>query len=96
MQEAKHTPGPWATDSKGIEVFRDTELGPDTVAQVVGHLMRDEGVNVANARLIAAAPELLEALQEVLYEHGGFATSYPAAVKKARAVIAKATGREVT
>lgn len=57
--EAKHTPGPWATD------------GGDTVVamgnQVVVTAPAPDGASFdemkANARLIAAAPDLLEALQ---------------------------------
>ncbi len=54
------------------------------------------------ARLIAAAPELLEALQGVLwmaeewFKHGGdettFSDSYKESLDEARAVILKATG----
>jgi len=57
---------------------------------------------VANARLIAAAPELLEALQGVLwmaeewFKHGGdettFSDDYKESLDEARAVILKATG----
>jgi hypothetical protein len=56
----------------------------------------------ANARLIAAAPCLLEALQGVLwmaeewFKHGGdettFSDSYKESLDEARAVILKATG----
>ncbi len=44
-----------------------------------------------NDRLIAAAPDLLEALKKMLdvWEHGGL-KPYP--IDKARAAIAKATG----
>jgi hypothetical protein len=45
----------------------------------------------ANARLIAAAPELLEALEECLREHGGF-TIKGQCERRARAAIAKARG----
>lgn len=44
----------------------------------------------ANARLIAAAPDLLEALEGFVAEFGDKAVN--ANVKKARAAIAKATG----
>lgn len=46
---------------------------------------------LANARLIAAAPELLEALSGFLAEFGD-KTDNNANVRKARAAIAKATG----
>ena len=44
----------------------------------------------ANCRLAASAPELLEALQECLREHGGF-TIKGECERRARAAIAKAT-----
>ena len=48
-----------------------------------------------DARLIAAAPELLEALKDMLnaentYPYGGMSESEIAAIQKARAAIAKA------
>lgn len=50
-----------------------------------------------DARLISAAPELLEALEAMLnaepgYEWGGYSTEELAAMEKAQAAIAKATG----
>ena len=66
---SKHTPGPWSvsygTDISGIE--NDTEAG--CVGQVdVAHvyLRTVDGRTEANARLIAAAPELLEAARLVI------------------------------
>lgn len=63
----KHTPGPWAAKPKGKlgEWHIDSaEWGIAIVAGGAGH----EGFNGRsdeNARLIAAAPELLEALKAV-------------------------------
>ena len=53
--------------------------------------------SAANCRLIAAAPDLLEALQAMLnaesnYSYAGLSDSEIAAIDKARAAIAKATG----
>ena len=59
--------------------------------------LRDSEMSCANARLIAAAPELLEALKECLRCGDGYANceeSYlpPSVRDKARAAITKATG----
>ena len=89
---AAHTPGPWLI-RKGDEWTHDvvtlegesTEGEPMhwTVASANGR--RDE-VD-ANARLIAAAPDLLEIAKKLVSE--GLSTSL---VSSARAAIAKATG----
>jgi hypothetical protein len=55
-----HTPGPWILvvgDSKIIATFRNTD---------------GEEENRANYRLIASAPELLDALKEILKGEGAF------------------------
>lgn len=64
------------------------EGGDIRTAVVLGF---DTPENRANARLIAAAPDLLKALKAMLevWEHGGI-YDYP--IGKARAAIAKATG----
>lgn len=65
MSDTKHTPGPWETCDP--EDYGDYDgncrviLGDDLrVAVVLGV----DGENEANAHLIAAAPDLLEALHE--------------------------------
>ena len=58
---SKHTPGPWEADGEGY-IF-----GPGTsmIAETRG--WGDDSINeVANARLIAAAPDLLEACKLAL------------------------------
>ena len=62
------TPGPWreggAEEVYGTEVFEDNtrEL---TIAAVADHGLGFEGQAEANARLIAAAPEMAEFIEEV-------------------------------
>ena len=61
---SKHTPGPWTQDSLGGTTVWAS--GKRAVAQCTGF---ERSENVANARLIAAAPELLDALRELVAEH---------------------------
>lgn len=97
-----HTPGPWAVDSGEALNVRAPHGG--IVAQL-HHLKGRHGMGgrlpggeaVANARLIAAAPELLEALKEVTHCLAWHAKYHGTgmdgkAVAEARSVIAKATG----
>ena len=96
MTQAKHTPGPWFSDVDGFGSNRvgafgfDTFDGTHTLAQV----RSPEGVSFdaakANARLIAAAPDLLTSLRALLDLH--IAHHNLPAHAKARAAIAKATG----
>jgi hypothetical protein len=86
-----HTPGPWTAEGEnncwvdGCNAEGQTAL----VAKVsFGSPATQE--QRANARLIAAAPELLEALKEMLLQHGVRGGNGPSA--KARAAIKKATG----
>lgn len=69
--EFKHSPAPWAVDDNGIffEITREDGLRVGDVCSSQ-HLYDDSkhhgnGVAYANACLIAAAPELLEALQSI-------------------------------
>lgn len=100
---SKHTPGPWTLADDGTPfVYKIGERGSNVFSLSVqggGHpsdvASFDE--RVANARLIAAAPDLLDALIEIVedlthedHEPGDW--SQHVVVKKARAAIAKATG----
>ena len=94
---AGHTPGPWHIEgrrgdaywlSAGINAHRD---GPETY---VG-LFDPEPENAeANARLIAAAPDLLEALKACVVDlDDSGQPSAGAALEAAANAIAKAEGR---
>lgn len=72
---SKHTPGPWSvTESSDWTGMSGVSLGIDDAAGQEGerdyHLATvvhgDPEELAANARLIAAAPELLEALEDAL------------------------------
>lgn len=84
MTAAKHTPGPWETAATDDNLI---VKGRVKIASTYPEKFSadEEG---ANARLIAAAPELLEALYTFL-EVGDCA----AAREEAHAAIAKAEGR---
>lgn len=61
---SKHTPGPWNAGSRAV-VADDSTL----ICLLSGY--KDAGVSRANAQLIAAAPELLEALRTLIGEVDG-------------------------
>ena len=83
---SKHTPGPWHTaGEQGVQI----RSAKDQIAKV--WTMRGNEWK-ANARLIAAAPELLEALQDMVSDHASLSA---ATLAFARAAIAKATGDQV-
>lgn len=94
MSEQKHTPGPWYTDGGACGVFHDG--GTSRIATIEGNFT---SVRIANARLIAAAPELLEALKRIGDPEFRYAsdddedTQLSMRIADARAAIAKATGR---
>lgn len=63
-----HTPGPWRLDELDALALIDVLSGPVLVATVDGADNREINERQrANARLIAAAPDLLEAAKELLY-----------------------------
>lgn len=90
---SKHTPGPWTNDVM-VSLTETHEAGLNIgFLNTVNPQRRAEAQ--ANARLIAAAPELLEALQAItdLYDTDEGCRSTPEYIA-ARAAIAKATGGE--
>jgi hypothetical protein len=63
----KHTPGPWRVGDNGATVFgpKTDAPSPRTIATVTKLPMIIQETK-ANARLIAAAPEMLKALYQAL------------------------------
>lgn len=94
-----HTPGPWSCDYGDSAVFCDT--GAEIAS--VTHGNHDDGTaigcaeTICNLKLIAAAPELLEALRGLMNCHTGAAWQTADAQRRwwmaADAAVAKATGR---
>ena len=70
VQNLVHTPGPWAVDDLGEDWFLETNhrWGIGAVESPTYRIAKVEGMghgSEANARLIAAAPELLEAIKRI-------------------------------
>ena len=97
----KHTPGPWIAD--GLTIFSDIDR---PIASTKETPVSDEEAK-ANARLIAASPEMLKALEVILKElerdvmrlsnslrRGDQSLGYTLSFCRARAIeaIAKASG----
>lgn len=86
----QHTPGPWVVriGSSGhlVQIHRVEPIG---AGPMVARVYSDEAIG--DAHLIAAAPELLEALK--IYVHANGNGVPPHIEAAARAAIAKAEGR---
>lgn len=100
--ESKHTPGPWrfADIEKDLDDSRlICQVGDQNIFN--GDLFNppDFDQDQANARLIAAAPDMLKALQEIAEGSGAFSSDplthagncIDKAISLAEAAIAKAT-----
>lgn len=66
-EQSQHTPGPWTVETDrgtggGFHYVNAKEAG-ETIAQV--NILSPTSAGRANAQLIAAAPELLRALEEI-------------------------------
>jgi hypothetical protein len=94
VPSASHTPGPWLlyTDKFDPDMCAQVYIRGAAIADIYADNILPTGQGMANARLIAAAPELLNLVKNIL----------PMAIKTdaggqwvadARAAIAKATGR---
>ena len=97
MTKTQHTPGSWKVrkgfDSSTLEIYHpDKTVKPPFYPTEIATVTDITGQK-ANARLIAAAPELLEALQNMLglTESSDYMTRGEIE-QQARAAIAKALG----
>jgi len=98
MNEPKHTPGPWhlsnlaANGEQEICVSRSSELGGASICVVESSRRAD--TLLADARLIAAAPELLAVLKAIA-DHTRYMEEqdgWPEIQEAMDAAIAKAEG----
>jgi len=111
MSETKHTPGPWHVrfggrqEDDGWCVASQSSSDPIVVAESWPRVMPPRSQLIANARLIAAAPELLAALKDTLCLAEAYFDTLPddgeaqdhymaSVIEPARNAIAKAEGRE--
>ena len=107
----KHTPAPWRVSSESPRIIKKDyrAIGSDAGFLIASTMGRDdsgfyasEQEADANACLIAAAPDLYEALEDALIDFDNWAAhedNHPhehlvAWAEKARAAIAKAKGEE--
>ena len=99
---ATHTAGPWNTGAlmSRVEVLPEGWNMPMCIADCgTKHAPESEGERVANARLIAAAPDLLAVLAEIVGQETPNKWGYDAAGvamndawrERARAALARAT-----
>ena len=98
---SNHTPGPWHYEESPMKTGWCVVTGNNYLADVHKHVgaMVDDVQDEANARLIASAPELLEALESMVAEFDNLnrALDPELSVDRprilARAAIAKVKGK---
>jgi hypothetical protein len=106
MSESKHTPGPWTLRTNSEKHHAILDEGGFPRAEVFSAHRSSEARKaeaLANARLIAAAPELLEALKDVYTRRTDILNAankaslgtggLEFALRKTREAIAKAEGK---
>lgn len=101
-----HTPGPWRanrfsiTAAGSVDTYSGTVWGCIAYAEELydnsdleGRQWSTSGDREANARLIAASPDMLEALEALAEEVEEYELGNPNVLRKARAAVAKARGQ---
>lgn len=95
MSKTQHTPGPWnAVIPENAEAADYISCGAYRVLDTgIGSCAISWEEHVANLKLIAAAPDMAEALKAVtnnMENDEGFTTIFPDQLKAIRAALAKA------
>lgn len=99
---AEHTPGPWKVEEKPAVVYGNFPywITNDEGMRIADIRQQRRHRTLANAKLIAEAPRLLQAARCALADLDGIMDAYDpdgyhpgwATIQELRAVIAKATG----
>lgn len=90
MKKTKHTSGPWSVEDRKVRSYDIISADGTNVAVV-----KDVPKNLANARLIAASPTLLETMKAVLNDYRRPEwRNMKKNIEAMEAAIAKTEGRE--
>ena len=94
---ANHTPGPWVFCEEGTGFLTIRGGSPDYRGDIASiHVSKSEERDIADARLISLAPEMLAALENLAFIVGD--DTYPVgsvgsdAIATARSILARAKG----
>lgn len=87
MKEATHTPGPWRYAESRQEFYVSAGVGDDPIDTIAGDVYGE-----ANARLIAAAPDLLACLEWAVKNLDTRASMF--GLNKSLEAIARANGTD--
>jgi vacuolar-type H+-ATPase subunit C/Vma6 len=103
MKNSKHTPGPWKVETGSRNLRIKASVGRQ-IASIVRHPgdnpeipMREfiaSDIDRANAHLIAAAPEMLEALESIEKELRDYGYKYTSGIDLVLKAIRKARGEK--
>ena len=96
---SKHTPGPWRLIKSGssINIYSDTDTNTARICTEAYNAPESKEEQIANARLVAAAPEMFAVLHRLIFvfdKRKNFAyENFEDTVNMAREAIAKAEGK---
>jgi hypothetical protein len=94
MSSNQHTPGPWEVDLSGTVVARVMKGG--FMVAKIRKLAHAWDTQVADAHLIAAAPDMAELLREVVSLTDRDAVGLASVRRKAFSLLSRATGEKLS